>query len=229
MVTHEGYLDAVTTAVCEQFPTAAAALAEVQLVFGAGLRRRSLTFHPPRGTEATEPLPLVEIAAIGGLSPAETCHVVLHELAHVLAPDSGHGAAWRHAARQVGLLRPQAAPDSGELADWYAIAPGIRATLQAIPAPSEDPSIYYPDRLRQFCNKGDGVRGGTNRGPGSGSRYLKVGCQEPGCGYQIRITRRWLMLGTPRCPVDGHGIMVLMEQHAMSNSSRSNHSRPTPH
>jgi len=41
-------------------------------------------------------------------------------------------------------------PDSGELADWYAIAPGIRATLQAIPAPSEDLAVYYPDRLRKF-------------------------------------------------------------------------------
>lgn len=110
----------------------------MQLVFGAGLRRRSLTFHPPRGTEATEPLPLVEIAAIGGLTPPETCHVVLHELAQMLAPDNG--AAWRHAARQVGLRRPRAWPDAGVLADWREIAPGIRATLQAIPDPSEDPA-----------------------------------------------------------------------------------------
>lgn len=212
VVTHEDYLAAVTTAVCEQFPTAAAALAEVQLVFGAGLRRRSLTFHPPRGTEATEPLPLVEIAAIGGLSSAETCHVVLHELAHVLAPDSGHGAAWRHAARQVGLLRPRAWPDAGVLADWHEIAPEIRATLQAIPEPTEDPAFYYPNPQRKPCNRGDGVRGGTNRGPGSGSRYLRVVCPLPGCGYQVRMTRRWLKLGAPRCPVDGHGIMVLIEQ-----------------
>ena len=211
VLTHEDYLSAVTTAVCEQFPAAAAALAEVQLVFGAGLRRRSLTFHPPRGFEATELLPLVEIAAIGGLSPPETCHVVLHELAHVLAPDSGHGAPWRHAARQVGLLRPQAAPDSGVLADWHEIAPGLRATLQAIPAPRKEPAVYYPDRLRKFCTKGDGARGGDTRGPGSGSRYLKVGCQQPGCGYQVRITRRWLKIGIPRCPVAGHGTMELME------------------
>ena len=43
------------------------------------------------------------------------------------------------------------------------------------------------------------------------SRALKVGCLQPGCGYQVRITRRWLKLGTPRCPVVGHGIMELME------------------
>ena len=211
MVTHEDYLAAVTTAVCEQFPATAAALAQVQLVFGAGLLRRSLTFHPARGTEASDPLPLVEIAAVGGLSPAETCHVVLHELAHVLAPDSGHGAAWRHAARQVGLLRPRAWPDAGELADWHEIAPGIRATLQAIPEPIEAPAAYYPDRQRKLCTMGDGARGGTSRGVSSGSRYLKVVCQQPDCGYQVRITRRWLTLGTPRCPVAGHGTMELQE------------------
>ena len=55
------------------------------------------------GGEAVEPLMLMEIAAIGGLSPAETCHVVLHELAHVLAPGTG--------ARQVGLPNPRATPD----------------------------------------------------------------------------------------------------------------------
>ena len=62
---------------------------------------------PWGGGEAVDPLPLVEIAANGGLSPPETCHVVLHELAHILAPGMGHGKVWRHAARQVGLVRPR--------------------------------------------------------------------------------------------------------------------------
>ena len=101
VITHEDYLVAVTTAVCEQFPTTAEALSEVQLVFGTGPRRRALDpLHRVwNGGEADAPLPLVEIAAIGGLAPAETCHVVLHELAHVLTPGSGHGKVWRFAAR----------------------------------------------------------------------------------------------------------------------------------
>lgn len=35
----------------------------------------------------------------------------------------------------------------------------------------------------------------------SGSRYLKVSCPNPDCGYQVRITSRWLAMGTPQCPV----------------------------
>ena len=212
VVTHEDYLAAVTRAVCATCPATADALNQVHLVFGAGPRRRGLsTLHRVwGGGEAVDPLPLVEIAAIGGLSPAETCHVLLHELAHVLAPEGGHGAAWRHAARQVGLVRPRATPDVGELADWNAISPALCAVLQAIPPPTEPaPAEFFEDRHRLPCGAGYGTRGGTSRGKGSGSRYLKVVCRHPGCGYQVRITNRWLAIGTPQCPVAGHGSMVL--------------------
>ena len=82
ITTHEDYLVAVATAVCEQYPAMAAALSEVQLVFGTGPRRRGLASLQRvwGGGEADEPMPLVEIAAIGGLTAPETCHVVLHEL-----------------------------------------------------------------------------------------------------------------------------------------------------
>ena len=71
-VTHEDYLVAVPRAVCEQYPTTAASLSQVQLVFGTGPRRRALDpLHRVwGGGEADAPLPLVEIAAIGGLAPA---------------------------------------------------------------------------------------------------------------------------------------------------------------
>ena len=212
VVTHEDYLVAVATAVCEQYPATAALLSEVELVFGTGPRRRGLGMRHRvwLGGEADEPLPLVEIAAIGGLSPAATCHVVLHELAHVLAPGFGHGREWRYAARQVGLLNPRAAPEAGELADWSAISPAIRGALQAISEPTERaPAEFYADWHRRPCGAGYGTRGGTSRGEGSGSRYLKVMCRVPGCGYQVRVTRKWLEWGAPLCPRAGHGRMVL--------------------
>ena len=211
VVTHEDYLAAIAVAVCEQYPATASALSEVRLVFGSGVRRRGVTtLHRECGGVAAEAaLPLIEIAAVGGLTPAETCHVVLHELAHVLAPGEGHGRAWRHAARQVGLMQPRAWPDTGELADWTAIAPIIRTKLQVIPEPTEPASADYGyDWRRRPCGAGYGTRGGMSRGEGAGSRYLKVVCQHPGCGYQVRVTRKWLALGTPQCPVADHGTMV---------------------
>ena len=212
-MTHEEYLVAVTREVCEQYPSTAGALSEVQLVFGSGPRRRALDRRHRvwGGGEAEEALPLVEIAAIGGLAPAATCHVVLHELAHVLTPGSGHGKAWRYAARQVGLLKPRAWPELGELANWATIAPGLRGKLQAIPEPTERVPAYYYDWHRRPCGVGYGTRGGTSRGEGAGSRYLRVVCQHPGCGYQVRVTRKWLRLGAPRCPIDGHGSLAVEE------------------
>ena len=216
VVTHEDYLAAIAVAVCEQYPATAASLSEVRLVFGSGVRRRGVTtLHRECGGVAAEAaLPLIEIAAVGGLTPAETCHVVLHELAHVLAPGEGHGRAWRHAARQVGLMQPRAWPDTGELADWTVIAPIIRTKLQAIPEPTEPASADYGyDWQRRPCGAGYGTRGGMSRGEGAGSRYLKVVCRQPGCGYQVRVTRKWLELGAPRCPITGHGSMELEDSH----------------
>ena len=122
--------------------------------------------------------------------------------------DSVTDGEWRYAARQVGLLNPQAWPDPGELADWGAISLAISGALQKIPEPTERAPAEFYDWHRRPCGAGYGSRGGTSRGEGAGSRYLKVVCRVPGCGYQVRVTRRWLELGAPRCPRPGHGSMV---------------------
>lgn len=146
--------------------------------------------------------------------------MLLHELAHVLPPEAGHGAAWRHAARKVSLVRTRATPDAYELADWQAIPPALCTVLQAIPTPTEPaPAEFFEDRYRQPCAAGYGARGGTSRGKGSGSRYLKVVCGHPGCGYQMRVTRKWFVMGAPLCPVVGHGSMVLAEAAARATSA----------
>ena len=54
--------------------------------------------------------------------------------------------------------------------------------LQAIPEPTERAPAEYYDWHRRPCGVGYGSRGGTSRGEGAGSRYLKVICQHPGCG-----------------------------------------------
>ena len=97
------------------------------------------------------------------------------------------------------------------MASWGAIAPALRRRLQGIPEPTERAPAAYLDWHRRPCGVGYGTRGGTSRGVGAGSRYLKVTCQHPGCGYQVRLTRKWLALGAPRCPIVGHGSLTLEE------------------
>ena len=43
-------------------------------------------------------------------------------------------------------------------------------------------------------------RYGENTPPAT-SRLIRVECLEPGCGYTVRITRKWLIVGHPICPV----------------------------
>lgn len=64
-------------------PATAAALNEVRLVFGTGPQRRGVGPQHRVWAAAVEAPRLVKIAAIGGPTAAETCHVVLQ----VLAPD----------------------------------------------------------------------------------------------------------------------------------------------
>ena len=61
-------------------------------------------------------------------------------------PFAGGASQWRYAARQVGLLKPRAWPDAGELADWGEISPAIRPRLQVIPKPTR----ASPGRLLNF-------------------------------------------------------------------------------
>lgn len=69
IVTPEDYLVEVTRVVCAQYPATGAALSEMRLVFGSGVRRRSLDpMHRVwGGGVAEEPLALVEIATIRGV------------------------------------------------------------------------------------------------------------------------------------------------------------------
>ena len=65
-----------------------------------------------------------------------------------------------------------------------------KGSCRRFPSPTEPaPADFYEDWDRRPCAAGYGVRGGTSRGAGSGSRYLKVVCQVPGCGYQVRVAR----------------------------------------
>ena len=200
VVTHEDYLAAITAAVCAQFPATADALNQVHLVFGSGPRRRAACpLCIERGAEGRRSTRCPwSRSPRSAVSPPETCHVVPHELAHILAPGMGHNKAWHHAARQVGLMRPRARPEVVELSDWSVISPKLCTVLQAIPVPTE-PALaeYRYDWQRRPCGAGYGSRGGSSRGEGSGSRYLPAPrLRLPGAGdSQVAGARRAVVSG----------------------------------
>ena len=89
---------AVTMAVCEQYPSTSAALGQVQLVFGTGRGGERWIRYTEYGEAGRQTSRCRwwngrdRRAGAGGDVP--------HGAAHVLTPGSGHGKAWRYAARR---------------------------------------------------------------------------------------------------------------------------------
>lgn len=130
---------------------------------------------------------VIQVSALFGESPAEKWVTLCHELAHVLAgAQAAHGAAWKAAARRLGLLKPRA---SG-LCHIEDLHPTLASLLQAIPLPTDGLPVCNegsggsaPRRPRGGCTVGMGTRGGTTRGPGSGRMRLWI-CE---CPKPVRV------------------------------------------
>ena len=103
--------------------------------------------------------------------------------------------ARRIAASVLRLGSERGQPDTGAV-------PEGSVDGELLGGPEGDPGrrSTWAEREQRGCGVGYGTRGGTSRGEGAGSRYLKVICRQPGCGYQVRVTRKWLALCAPRCP-----------------------------
>jgi hypothetical protein len=128
--------------------------------------------------------------------PVEILGILIHEMAHAVGFEFGHGKEYGKLLEPFGLEGRLTATKPGE---------ELRSTLaimvQGLGA--------YP--MGSFLG---GIFGGRVPGPGdaggddgaiksSGSktqttRYIKVEC--PQCGYTARITRKWLAQGNPSCP-----------------------------
>lgn len=212
-MTHEDYLSAIVRAVAGYAPRHAPQLAAAKVVYGTGAGQRKLlgaTHHGAWQNGQPAPVALCEVCAFAQDLPSQVAATTVHELAHaVLGPGHGHGAEWKRTARALGLLYPRATSDGRET--WAAFAPPLRAVLEAIPAPTDGrplppaPEAVTPGKPRP-CSAGRGARGGRSTGKGSGSRMRKVQCAA--CGYTARVSSRWLDVGAPVCPTDGHGPMV---------------------
>tara|TARA_Y100001963_G_C6749384_1_gene433332 strand:+ start:334 stop:909 length:576 start_codon:yes stop_codon:yes gene_type:complete len=110
-------------------------------------------------------------------NPMDVASILVHELVHaVVGNDKGHGKIFRECALKVGLTGKMTATVLSETLEER-LKP-IVADLGNYPHATLN---MYETRKKQA------------------TRMLKVKC--PTCAYQVRLTRKWLDVGAPNCPV----------------------------
>jgi hypothetical protein len=127
-----------------------------------------------------------------------------HELAHAAVGfECGHQGAFARVVMALGLKRPLTSTVVGEeFKEW---AQPFIDKLGKIP----HASLRWTNARGQQRGEGeDGPSlgeesdGESSTGPKKQSaRLLKAMCAE--CGYTVRITRKWLEVGRPPCPLHG--------------------------
>jgi SprT-like family len=104
--------------------------------------------------------------------------ILAHELVHAtIGNKAGHGPAFKACATKIGLTGKMTATSEG--AEFKAFAENLFRRIGLIPAG------------RINFAKGRKVQT---------TRLLKCECGT--CGYTARVTRKWIVLGTPICPRD---------------------------
>lgn len=200
MSTHEQFIAAVRNAAVGYASTskvgafqlsteALSRVARAKLVYGRGERgTRGITQYD--AWQNGERDDLVEICAASEESWQQLAATTLHEIAHVAAGrGTGHGKAWRDACVALGLRAHKATYIAGKPELLASFAPELRHALAALQKPQDGaPSIGTVIAIGKPrpCGAGVGVRGGTSRGPGSGSRLRKYSCEC--CGQIIRAS-----------------------------------------
>jgi hypothetical protein len=195
--------------------------------------------HGPKCTAPNvAPVPLVAISALYQHSPEHLIEVVLHELGHVLAGHAaGHDQPFKDACKRLGLLRAVTAAS-----DWswdYVEQGAFCAALRALPRPTEgQPVVALPGWLPPAggpdigphgspvkrpvwkpCSAGRGTKGGTSRGPGSGSRLMLYHCQCKPKPCKVRFAGRDLDATCNRCK-QGFVLVEASVPHASGASTR---------
>jgi hypothetical protein len=187
VVTHEDYIKSIVQAVLD-YPDLCEAdrerIEEIKLVYGAGDKRRRGTTYFGRWTRGEGgAVPLVEICAFGQdtTNLLQVAGTTIHELGHVCAGiGAGHGKDWKFACERLGLVGIKAAgteygPDNFD--------PVLLRAIEALPRPTEGKPCAWnfaggvTRMTTGSCTLGIGTKGGTSRGPGSGSRLRLYECE----------------------------------------------------
>jgi hypothetical protein len=188
-VTHEAFIQAIRDLSVQYASTHATGLesdalsrvARAKLLYGRGhFGLRGVTQYGAWVNGNTDEL--IEVCAASEESWIQLAGTTIHELAHAATGmGHGHNKAWREACAALGLRRVFAAGTEYRLANF---APELRMALAALDKPADGTPAIAAGLLAGMvsspknrpCTAGVGVRGGTSRGPGSGSRLRKYVC-----------------------------------------------------
>lgn len=193
LITHESFVNAVAAMAIARIPQGdiRSQLDSIKLVYGAGESGvRGVTyFNRWTGTDATAPVPFVEISAFNQESWIQIAGTTIHELGHVAAGfHAGHRKPWHEACHALGLRAIKAAGTEYRLAMF---SPDIRQAIAGLPKPTEGQPVQALSgmagigrRTLRPCPAGIGTRGGMSRGKGSGSRLRLYQCA---CGCKVRV------------------------------------------
>lgn len=119
--------------------------------------------------------------------------VLAHELVHAaIGTELGHGKEFERVALAIGLTgKMTATVETDQFKQWVSdkiipsIGPYPHGALNiGAPGTADDPKL------------------GPTGAPKQTTRLLKLEC--PSCGCVIRITKRWLDLGAPKCACPDH-------------------------
>ena len=139
------------------------------------------------GMCAADKIPQLFISPV--LQDAETDQGVLatlvHELEHAtIGVEAKHGPKFKRSMLLLGLAgKPTATVAGPEL-------------LEFIKKVSAHCGIYPHSGLFKVENLKK-----------QSTRLIKCECEKDACGYNVRVTRKWLEVGAPVCPCAGHGAM----------------------
>jgi hypothetical protein len=210
--THERYLHAVRDVVIAR----ARAHRTISIEQGKRLAHTKLLYGVGDGTyrgvtvfDAWENgvgrVDIVEIAATGQESWVQLAGTVIHELGHVLAGmNAGHSSQWKDTAKALGFtVRPAAA---GQVYHLAMIDPTIRHAVHELAQRIGDGrpefrtfAIPTPPTQPRPCSAGNGTRGGTSRGKGSGSRMRLWECACTPKPVKVRVASDDFRATCDRC------------------------------
>lgn len=184
--THEGFLLAVREIVVGRLndDDDRRRLLSVKIGYGSGDATAYGVCHFGAWSGSVE---FIDIVACTEESPLQLAATLIHELAHVKAGwAAGHGTGWKADARLLGLARPVAVGWDGQQDNFD---PEILRAVLALGTPEDGHPTFKTNgagktRVDRPCTGGIGTRGGSSRGPGTGSRLRLFMCA---CAPPVKV------------------------------------------